>query len=54
MYLHWFGKRMFLMGPAQELVKGQLQSLKESPPARGSGLSLGKLMDQIEFAHPGQ
>ncbi len=54
MYLHWYGKRMFLMGPAQTLVARQLKSLKEFPPARGSSLSLGKLMDNIQYASPGQ
>ena len=54
MYLRWFGARMFLMGPAQDLVKSQLESLKEFPPARGSSLSLGKLFEQIQFARPGQ
>ena len=54
MYLHWFGKRMFLMVPAQELVAKELATLKEFPPARGSSLSLGKLLDQIQYARPGQ
>jgi arylsulfatase A-like enzyme len=54
MYLRWFGDRMFLMGPAQDLVKSKLKSLKEFPPARGSSLSLGKVFDSIQFAHPGQ
>ena len=54
MYLHWFGKRMFLMAPAQQLVAKELATLKEFPPARGSSLSLGKLLDQIQYARPGQ
>jgi arylsulfatase len=54
MYLRWFGSRMFLMGPVQDLVAKQLASLKEFPPARGSSLSLGKLLDQITYANPQQ
>jgi hypothetical protein len=54
MYVRWFGARMFLMGPAQDLVPSQLASLKEFPPARGSSLSLGKLFDHIQYAQPGQ
>jgi arylsulfatase len=54
MYLRWYGSRMFLMAPAQDLVAQQLASLKEFPPARGSSLSLGKLFEQIQFARPGQ
>ena len=54
MYLKWFGERMFLMAPAQEVVAKQLQSLKEFPPARGSSLSLGKLFDKIQYAAPSQ
>jgi arylsulfatase len=54
MYVRWFGARMFLMGPAQDLVASQLASLKEFPPARGSSLSLGKLFDHIQYAQPGQ
>jgi len=54
MFLHWYGKRMFLMAPAQALVAQQLATLKEFPPARGSSLSLGKLFDKIQFARPGQ
>jgi arylsulfatase len=54
MYLHWFGKRMFLMAPAQALVAEELATLKEFPPARGSSLSLGKLLDNITYAHPSQ
>ena len=54
MQLHWYGKRMFLMAPASQLVAEQMKSLEEFPPARGSSLSLGKLFDQIQFAHPGQ
>lgn len=54
MYIHWFGKRMFLMRPAQVLVGKQLESLKEFPPAHGSSLSIGELFDKIRFAQPGQ
>jgi len=54
MVLHWYGKRMFLMGPAQTLVARQMESLKEFPPARGSSLSLGKLFDSIQFEAAGQ
>ena len=54
MYLHWFGKRMFLIAPAQALVAKELESLKELPPARGSSLSLGKLLDKITYANPVQ
>jgi arylsulfatase len=54
MFIHWFGKRMFLMRPAQVLVAKQLQSLKEFPPARGSSLSVGELLDHIQYASPGQ
>jgi arylsulfatase len=53
-YLKWYGSRMFLMGPAQDAVAAQLESLKEFPPARGSSLSLGKLLADIQYAHPGQ
>jgi arylsulfatase len=54
MLLHWYGKRMFLMGPAVTLVGQKMQSLKEFPPARGSSLGLGKIFDMIQYAHPGQ
>ena len=54
MYIHWFGKRMYLIGPAQALVAQKMKSLEEFPPARGSSLSLGKLFDRIKFARPGQ
>jgi len=50
----WWAKRMFLMVPAQQLVGSYLGSLKEFPPAHGSSLSLGKVMDQIKYAKPGQ
>jgi arylsulfatase len=49
MYLRWFGSRMFLMGPVQGLVAKQLASMEEFPPARGSSLSLGKLLDDITY-----
>ena len=54
MYLKWWAMRMFLMVPAQQLVGSYLGSLEEFPPARGSSLSLGKIMDQIKYAKPGQ
>lgn len=54
MYIRWFGARMFLMAPAQELVKRQIESIREFPPAMGSSLSLGALKDRIQFAAPGQ
>lgn len=47
--LRWFGSRMFLMRPVQDLVAKQLSSLEKFPPARGSSLSLGKLMDRITY-----
>ena len=53
-YGEWWADRMFLMVPAQQAVAAHLKSLKEFPPARGSSLSLGKLMDKIEYARPGQ
>jgi arylsulfatase len=49
MYLRWFGSRMFLMGPVQDLVAKQLESTKEFPPALGASLSLGKLLDNIKY-----
>jgi arylsulfatase len=54
LYVRWYGARMFLMGPAQDMVARQMESLEEFPPARGSSLSLGKLFDSIKFASPGQ
>jgi len=54
MYVHWWGKHMFLMGAAQNLVAKELQSLKDFPPARGSSLSLGDLFNKIQYASPGQ
>jgi hypothetical protein len=50
----WFAMRMFLMVPAQQLVGSYMKSLDEFPPARGSSLSLGKIMDSIQYAAPGQ
>jgi hypothetical protein len=41
---------MFLMVPAQTYVGRQLATLKEFPPAQGSSLSLGKLMEGITWA----
>lgn len=54
MYLKWFADRMFLITPAQTVVAEHLESLKEFPPARGSSLSLGKILDKIQYAHPAQ
>ena len=42
------------MGPATDLVKQQFESLKEFPLARGSSLSLGKLLDNIQYSSPGK
>ena len=53
-YLKWWADRMFLMVPAQVAVAAHLKSLEEFPPARGSSLSLGKIMDAIQYAKPGQ
>ena len=50
----WWADRMYLMVPAQQLVASYLGSLEEFPPARGSSLSLGKIMEQIQYAKPGQ
>ncbi|RLA00794.1 MAG: arylsulfatase [Gammaproteobacteria bacterium] len=50
MYTKWWADRMYLMVPAQVVVGKQLATLKEFPPARGSSLSLGKLMDRITWA----
>jgi hypothetical protein len=37
------------MGPVQDLVAKQLESMKEFPPARGSSLSLGVLLDNLTY-----
>jgi arylsulfatase len=50
MYTKWWAERMFLMVPAQMYVGRELATLKEFPPARGSSLSLGKLMEKITWA----
>jgi arylsulfatase len=50
MFLKWYADRMFLMVPAQGYVAKQLATLEEFPPARGSSLSLGKLMEKITWA----
>jgi len=50
MYTKWWADRMYLMVPAQAAVAKKLETLKEFPPARGSSLSLGKVMDKIQFA----
>ncbi len=54
MYLKWFADRMFFLVPAQAAVAAKLATLKEFPPARGSSLSLGKILNGIKFANPGQ
>ena len=54
MYVKWFADRMFLLVPAQVAVAKKLATLKEFPPARGSSLSLGKILQKIQFAKPGQ
>jgi len=53
-YFKWWADRMYLLVPAQTIVGEHLKSLKEFPPARGSSLSLGQIMDQVQFASPGQ
>jgi len=50
MYLKWWADRMYMLVPAQVAVGEHLETLKEFPPARGSSLSLGKLMDRITWA----
>ena len=50
MYTKWWADRMYMMVPAQVAVGNHLETLKEFPPARGSSLSLGKLMDRITWA----
>lgn len=50
MYFKWWADRMYMLVPAQEVVGKQLATLKEFPPARGSSLSLGKLMDRMTWA----
>ncbi len=42
------------MVPAQVKVAEHLKSLKEFPPAHGSSLSLGKILDAIQYAKPSQ
>jgi arylsulfatase len=54
MYGRWWADRMYLMVPAQVVVGSYLKSLDEFPPARGSSLSLGQIMDRIKCAKPGQ
>ena len=54
MYLKWWADRMWVMVPAQEAVAKKLESLKEFPPARGASLSLGKVMEKIQYSSPGQ
>jgi arylsulfatase len=50
MYLKWWADRMYMLVPAQVAVGKHLATLKEFPPARGSSLSLGKLMERITWA----
>jgi len=50
MYTKWWAERMFMLVPAQVAVGKKLETLKEFPPARGSSLSLGQLMDRITWA----
>jgi arylsulfatase len=47
MYLKWYADRMFLMVPVQSIVQEQLESLKEFPPARGSSLSINKVLESM-------
>ena len=54
MYLKWWADRMWVMVPAQEAVAKKLESLKEFPPTRGASLSLGKVMEKIQYSSPGQ
>ena len=54
MYFKWWADRMYVMVPAQKKVAEHLKSLKEFPPARGSSLSLGKILDRMQYAKPGQ
>ena len=48
MYLKWFGDRMFLMVPAQTFIAEYLETLKEFPPARGSSLSISKVLEEAQ------
>ncbi len=48
MYLKWFGDRMFLMVPAQTFIAEYLETLKEFPPARGSSLSISKVLEAAQ------
>ncbi|QDS97567.1 hypothetical protein [Adhaeretor mobilis] len=54
MYLKWMVDRVFLMEPAKAVIAKKMASLKEFPPATGSSLSLGKVLDKIQYASPGQ
>ena len=44
-YTKWYADRMFMMVPAQALIGEYLESLKEFPPARGSSLSISKVLE---------
>ena len=44
-YTKWYADRMFMMVPAQALIGELLESLKEFPPARGSSLSISKVLE---------
>ena len=54
MYFKWWADRMYVLVPAQTKVPEHLESLKEFPPAHGSSLSLGKILDAIQYAKPSQ
>jgi hypothetical protein len=54
MHFKWWADRMYVMVPAQVKVAEHLKSLEEFPPARDSSLSLGKILDSIQYAKPGQ
>ena len=47
MYTKWWADRMYVMVPAQVLVRQYLESLKEFPPARGSSLSISQVLDSM-------
>jgi hypothetical protein len=43
---------MFILVPSQVKVAEHLARLKAFPPARGSSLRLGKILDAIQYAKP--
>ena len=47
MYTKWWAKRMFVMVPAQVIVRDYLTSLEEFPPASGTSLSINKVLDSM-------